>query len=221
MMACGLSVVGQSTEATDSLQQSDSLLPYKPYFMHTAGIHVRTRYAYMVEYNFRAIPHIEMKLEGGTADHTHYNLMGFNTTKTTGRYLGFGVSFTSTNYFKPVTSYHIQHGFVASYATGFGSLNFSGEKEFEGIYYPNYVGKHVEEGVEYHFTEFRLGYEIILDRVIRFDIYPIQFTYYNIPNPQILSHQYVPAVGITKNGRYNPGFGIHIVLNQIKKKKKA
>lgn len=187
--------------------------------MHTAGIHVRTRYAYMVEYNFRGIPFTEIKIEGGTADHTHYNLMGFTTTKTTGRYVGFGVSFTSNNYFKPVTSYRLQHCVVASFATGFGSLNFAGEKEFEGGFYPNYLGRYVEEGIAYKFTEFRLGYEIILDRVIRFDIYPIQFTYHTIDNPQVLSHQYIPAIGITKNGHFNPGFGMHIVLNQIKKKK--
>ena len=103
----------------------------------------------MLEYNFRGIPHTEIKIEGGTADHTHYELMGFDITKTTGRYLGFGASFTSKNYFKPVTSYHILHGFIASFATGFGTLNFAGEKEFKGGYYPNFVGRHVEENVEY------------------------------------------------------------------------
>ncbi|MFT5723565.1 MAG: hypothetical protein ACI9JN_000679 [Bacteroidia bacterium] len=100
---------GQTSTKTDTTQVSDTLLQYKPYFMHTAGIHVRTRYAYMLEYNFRGIPYTEIKLQGGTADHTHYNLMGFSTTKTTGRYYGFGLSFNSNNYFKPVKSYKKQH----------------------------------------------------------------------------------------------------------------
>ncbi|MFT5512921.1 MAG: hypothetical protein ACI8SE_001320 [Bacteroidia bacterium] len=115
-----------SVNLGDTSQQSDTLLPYKPFFMHTAGIHVRSRYSYMVEYNARPSPHAEIKFEGGTADHTHYNLMGFSTTKNTGRYAGFGVSFLSNNYFNPVTSYRIQHSVVSSFSAGIGSLNFEG-----------------------------------------------------------------------------------------------
>jgi len=211
--------VGQSKPVTDSIA-SDTFLPYKPYTMHTAGIQVRSRYAYMLEYNFRGIPHTEIKVEGGTADHTHYNLMGFSTTKTTGRYAGIGVSFLSTNYYKPVKTYRLQHGFVASFSMGLGTLHFLGEKEFPGNYYPSFSGQISEENVPYQYTIFRLGYEVILDRVIRFDIYPVQFTNHSIIEQTLLDHQYIPAIGVTRNGSFNPGFGVHIVLNQIKKKKK-
>ncbi|MFT5723564.1 MAG: hypothetical protein ACI9JN_000678 [Bacteroidia bacterium] len=102
---------------------------------------------------------------------------------------------------------------------GFGKLNFVGEKEFEGNYYPNYASTLMEEKLAYTYTEFRVGYEIILDRVIRFDIYPIQFTYHSLSANATFDHQFIPAIGVTKNGHFNPGMGVHIVLNQIKGKK--
>jgi hypothetical protein len=212
-------VVSDSMRIADSIQVADTFLKYKPYYMHTVGIQARTRYAYILEYNFKGIPHAEIKLAGGTADHTHYNLMGYTTTKTTGRYFGFGASIASRNYYKPVKSYKAQHGLVASFVYGVGRLNFSGEKEFKGGIYSSYLSQVIDEQVDYTFTEFRLGYELILDRVIRFDIYPVQFTYHTITSVSKLNHQYIPAIGITKNGHYNPGFGVHIVLNQIKNKK--
>ena len=209
-----------SVNLADTSQQRDTFQVYKPFFMHTVGVHVRSRYSYMIEYNARPFPHTEFKVEGGTADHPHYNLMGFSTTKTTGRYAGIGLSFLSNDYFKPVTSYHIQHGVVASLSAGFGSLHFTGEKEFEGNYYQNFVSNITEENIQYRYMIFRLGYEIILDRVVRFDIYPIQFTWHSIKDNPMLNHEYIPAIGVTRNGAFNPGFGVHIVFNKIKKKKK-
>jgi hypothetical protein len=82
------------------------------------------------------------------------------------------------------------------------------------------VGKITEENVQYSYRIFRLGYEIILDRVVRFDIYPIQFTWYTINDNPTLEHQYIPAIGVTRNGVFNPGVGVHIVFNKVKKKKK-
>lgn len=76
-----------SIAVTDS-SDKDTLLPIKPYYMHSFGVCARARYAYIAEYNFRFIPHLELKLAGGTADHTHYNIMGYDQTKVTGRYIG-------------------------------------------------------------------------------------------------------------------------------------
>lgn len=187
--------------------------------MHNFGVHVRTRYSYMLEYNLRAIPHTEFKIQGGTADHTHYNLMGFSTTKTTGRYLGFGISFVSHNYFKPVKSYRLKHGLIVSYSSGQGTLNFAGQEVYEGLFYQNLEAQVTEQNVRYSYSELRIGYEILFDRVVRFDIYPFQLTRHTLKEEAFLNHQYIPAIGITKNGPFNPGFGIHIAINQLKSKK--
>lgn len=197
---------------------NDTFLRYKPFRMHDFGVVVRARYAYLMEYNFRPAPHFEIKLGGGTADHTHYNLMGFTTTKITGRYAGFGLSFTSNNYFKPVTSYHHQHGFVVSVFGGMGNLHFSGEKTYSGDYFFDLNTVTTEENIGYQFYEFRLGYELIVDRVVRFDIYPIQLTKATATDKQNLEHQYFPAIGVARNSIFNPGIGIHLIINQVKKK---
>ena len=187
--------------------------------MHTFGVHVRAKYAYLMEYNLRTIPHIEFKLEGGTADHTHYNLMGFSTTKTTGRYAGFGLSVLSRDYFKPVKNYHIQTSIIGGFGLGFGGLNFKGDQLVPGVTFPSYQLEVIDERISYTYTELRLGFEVLIDRVIRFDIYPIQFTSYNITSNTSVPHQYIPAIGVVRNGGYNPGLGIHIAINQILKEK--
>lgn len=202
----------------DTTQVADTHNRYTPYIMHTFGVHIRARYAYMMEYNVRPFPHAEIKLEGGTADHTHYNLMGFSTTKTTGRYLGIGISILSNNYYKPVDSYKLQKSIIGSFSAGLGSLNFVGNQTFASSLFPDHNIEIQEEGIDYVYFETRLGFEIILDRVVRFDVYPLQFTWSNITSDSKLNHQYIPAIGITRNGIYNPGLGVHIAINQIRKK---
>ncbi len=187
--------------------------------MHTFGVHVRAKYAYLMEYNLRPIPHIEVKLEGGTADHTHYNLMGFTTTKTTGRYAGVGLSILSRDYFKPIKNDHVQTSFIGGFGFGFGRLNFRGNHTFDGSIFPGYQLEVTDENIAYNYAEVRLGFEIIIDRVVRFDIYPIQFTSYTLTTRTTTDHQYIPAIGVTKNGGFNPGLGVHIVINQILKEK--
>jgi hypothetical protein len=208
----------QNSPVKDSSSQ-DTLLPYTPYFMHQTGVHVRSRYAYLLEYNLRFLPHTEFKLSGGTADHTHYNLMGFTTTQSLGRYVGIGISLLSKNYFKPTTDYHIQKSIVVSYNYGQGNLNFVGDHKIPGTVFPDLTIESTEENMRYRYSEIRIGVELIIDRVIHFDIYPLQFTYYNITSDTYWPHQYIPAIGVVRNGVYNPGFGMHIIINQSRKKK--
>ena len=205
-----------STVVTDS-SHKDTLLPLRPYYMHSFGVCALARNAYIAEYNFRFIPHLEFKLAGGTADHSHYNIMGYDQTKVTGRYIGGGISFNSTNYFKRQTTYHRQHGIVASVVVGQGGLHFLGSKEYAGRLYPNHRVTREDFELSYRFVEWRLGYEMIIDRVVRFDLYPIQFTNATILNPGDIEHQYIPAIGAIRQTTFNPGLGIHLLINQNKK----
>lgn len=205
--------------AQDSTDRQDSLLPYKPYRMHSFGVHVRSKYAYLLEYNFRTWPHVELKLEGGTADHNHFNLSGFSTTTTSGRYAGVGLSLLSSNYFKPRKSYHIQRSILASAGYGIGRMNFHGEQTIESTYFKDRNYSHTQNNIDYTYLELRLGFEVIVDRVIRFDVYPVQFTFYEFKSAVDLPYRYIPATGLMKYGNFNPGLGIHANINQLKRKK--
>jgi len=213
-----LSSGAQNSSAPDSTAK-DTLLPYTPYFMHQAGVHVRSRYAYLLEYNLRFLPHTEFKVSGGTADHTHYNLMGFSSTKSLGRYAGIGISLLSRNYFKPTKDYRFQKSIVVGFNYGRGNLNFLGDHKLSGNVFPDFTIESTEENMRYRYSELRIGVELIIDRVIHFDIYPLQFTYYKMLSETYWPHQYIPAIGVVRNGVYNPGLGMHIIINQSKKRK--
>lgn len=83
--------------------------------------------------------------------------------------------------------------------------------------YPNHTVSREDFDLNYRFVEWRLGYEMIIDRVVRFDIYPIQFTNATILNPGDIEHQYIPAIGAIRQTTFNPGLGIHLLINQNKK----
>ena len=100
---------------------------------------------------------------------------------------------------------------------GQGGLYFTGSKEFQGRLYPNHTITKEDFDLDYRFVEWRIGYEMIVDRVVRFDIYPIQFTYATILNPGDIEHQYIPAIGAIRQTTFNPGLGIHFLINQNKK----